>query len=996
MKHTLRGLLLAMLALAATGCSAADFSFPRQVVDLAARVEHALTGEVVVPREAVEIAARVESVLASEQVTELSQNYDEYMAEYRERYVLYPRPAETPLAIAEAYLRKYQPGPLPRVFQTTVIFDRNDVRLAEIFDEGMRTWVGLEQISPHLIDAIVATEDATFYSNPGVDVRRVVGALVQNAEAGGVVSGASTITMQLARALFFPPEDRFEQTMERKLFEAMLAQDLSALYTKDEILEMYLNLVHFGRLAYGVEAASQVFFGKSAADLTLAEATLLAGTPQKPGGYDMFVNFDQVKERQQTVVSLMVRHGYLTEQEAAAALAEEVSLNPEQGQPAVLAPHFVHFVTDEAGLRFAGQNVARTGLRIFTTLDLRLQERAEAVVAEQVEMLKPQFDLSNAALVALKPGTAEILAMVGSVDFNDLSIAGQVNVATRKRQPGSAIKPVLYATAFDDNLISPTSVLWDVEATYKLTEDEEYRPHNYDEVFHGPATVRTALANSYNIPAVKLLDAVGVDRMLEQARAMGITSLSRDTTWYGLSLTLGGGEVTLLDLTTAFHTLANQGQFVAPQAIRFTTAEDEAYNMASEVQAGEQVVTPATAFLVTSILSDNEARTPAFGENSPLKLSRPAAAKTGTTTDYRDNWTMGYTRYLVTGVWAGNSDGRPMRNASGVTGAAPIWHAFMEAVLAEPELLAILDAPEDAALWEFAPPDSVEKTPIQCPAGIRCPAEEYFSEEWLALTEKMVATGDAAVSAPVRTVFVDRGQGSQAVGACSTEGQESRLLLRMPTGIGRGLPWLQDGEVDRFEADREYAKRVREEQAAAMRWSARNSRPLYLGPCDQAGQIASSMFGNAVLAVSVNGYTDAIASDEQAPTQTAGPAYLAAATPPVSPPSSSYNVLGIAHDQNCGGNFVLGQVSNGSGQAVAGVRVVYQDEKGNRQETVTSGQMPGYGSFRFAIVDDSPQHISVSLYDGNGAAVSSAARVPHKQGGPTDLGCHYVIWTGLD
>jgi len=730
--------------------------------------------------------------------------------------------------------------------------------------------------------------------------------------------------------------------------------------------------------------------------LTLAEATLLAGTPQMPGGYDMFINFDQVKDRQRTVVSLMVRHGYLTEEEAADVLAQEVTLNPQQGQLEILAPHFVQYVTDEVGKRFPGQNVARMGMRIYTTLDMRLQERAETIVAEQVELLKPQFDMSNAALVALRPGTGEILVMVGSVDFNDLSIAGQVNVVTRKRQPGSAIKPVLYATAFEDNVVSPATVLWDVQATYKLSEDEQYRPRNYDEQMHGPVTARSALANSYNIPAVKLLDAVTVDRMLENARAMGITSLNRDTAWYGLSLTLGGGEVTLLDLTTAFHTLANAGQYLAPQAIRFTTGPEEQYNMDVSVPEVTQVLSPAAAYLVTSILSDNEARTPAFGENSPLKLSRPAAAKTGTTTDYRDNWTMGYTRYLVAGVWAGNNDGRPMRNASGVTGAAPIWHAFMEAVLTEPELQEALGAPQEDALWEFTPPDTVKRLVIECPAGIRCPAEEYFTTEWLELAEKIGPTGDFAATAPARTVYVDRGNGSQPIGACGGDGGEGRLLLRMPNGIGRGLPWFEGDEPDRFETDREYAKRVREEQAAALSWSGRNSRPLYLGPCDQAERIARSMFGNAVLAVNVGGYTDAIASDEQPPAQTGGPAYLAAATPPVSPPSSNYVALGVAHDQNCGGNFVMGQVSNGAGQAVAGVRVVYVDERGNRQETVTSGQMPGYGSFRFAIVDDSPQHISISLYNSNGAAVSSAAVVPHKQGGPTDLGCHYVIWTGTD
>lgn len=979
MRQIVRALLFPVLALMLLGCTA---------------------GNVAVPREAVDIAAKIERTLASEQVAELSENLDAYLAEYAVRYAVGPRRSDDPLEIAESYLREHQPGPLPRVFQTTVVYDRNGVRLAEVFDEGKRTWVSLGDISPHLIDAVVATEDATFFTNPGIDARRVVGAFLQNAEAGEVVSGASTITMQLARLLFFPPQERFEQSMERKMFEALLAQELSALYTKNEILEMYLNLVHFGRLAYGIEAASQEFFAKSSAELTLAEATLLAGTPQKPGGYDLLEDIGPVKERQRVVLSLMVRHGYLTQADADAVFEEEPRLNYAALTPVNRAPHFVQYVSQEMNRRLDGLDISRAGLNVYTTLDVRLQNLAEQVVAEQVEILQPRFDLSNAALVALKPGTSEILVMVGSADFDDLSISGQVNVAVSPRQPGSAIKPILYATAIDDNLISPATVIWDVEAAYKLNNTEDYRPVNYDKEFHGPVTVRSALANSYNVPAVKLLDAVGVERMLEKAREMGIRSLNRDLSWYGLSLTLGGGEVTLLDLTDAFHTLANKGRHVRPQAIQYVTGElARDFGIATNLP-GNQVLRESTAYLITNILSDNAARTPEFGENSPLRLSRPAAAKTGTTNDYRDNWTVGYTRYLVVGVWAGNSDGRPMVNASGVTGAAPIWNAFMEAVFDEAELTAALRMPEDDAAWEFPVPETVEQQSIVCPRGFRCPESEYFSAEWIELMEDRKPLMDSVVGGSMRTVYANLGRGSRALGACSDTQGESRSLLRIPSGIGAALPWHSEANAERIAADSEYAKRMAAERSLALAWSGRNQQPLYIGACSRAEAEVRRLYGSSVVAVSVGGYTDAVVQEPQPDGPSiespGGGSYLAAATPPPARASSSYNLMGVAHDKNCGGDFVLGQVSNANGMAVSGVRVLYRDQFGNRLETVTSGQMPGMGSFRFAINDSTPQNISVSLLDANGAVISPTASVPHMQGGPTDLGCHYVIWQGVD
>ncbi len=489
-----------------------------------------------------------------------------------------PRKAADPMSAAEAYMRQYQPGPLPRIFQTTRLYDRKGRLLAETFGEGRRVWVSLDKVSQNLIDATVAVEDATFFTNTGIDPARIAGAALQNLQEGEVVSGASTITMQLARNLFLGVDQRYDQSVDRKVLEAGLAQELTDLYSKDELLEMYLNLLNYGQLAYGPEAAAQVYFGKPAAELTQAEAALLAGIPQQPAYLNPYDDFDAAKARQRTVLDMMVRHGYLTQAEADALFDEPLELAGDKGLAPNLVPHFTQYVIEQMESELGEDYVRRAGFQIDTTLDLDMQQLAQQVVADKVAELQPVYDLSNAALVALKPGTAEVLAMVGSADFTDDAIAGQVNVALSRRQPGSAIKPILYAAAMENNLVSPASVLWDVPVTYTVGlpqamggvsglsgEALTYRPQNYDETFRGPVTVRAALANSLNIPTVKLLDALGVESMLDTARAMGVVSLDQPSNWYGLSLTLGGGEVTLIDLVNAYHTLANAGQFVPPQ-----------------------------------------------------------------------------------------------------------------------------------------------------------------------------------------------------------------------------------------------------------------------------------------------------------------------------------------------------------------------------------------------------------------------------------------------
>ncbi len=898
------------------------------------------------------------------------------------------RPAADPLDAVEAYLQRYQPGPARRVFQTTRLYDRHGTLLAERWDEGRRTWVGLDHISQHLIQATIATEDATFYINTGVDAARIFGAAFRNAQEGEITSGASTITMQLARNLFLGPDQRYSQDMDRKMLEAGLAQELTTLFTKDELLEMYLNLLNYGHLAYGPEAASQVYFGIPVAELTLAQATLLAGIPQQPARLDPLRDLPAAKARQRVVLDMMVRHGYLAQAEADATYAEPVALNPDADRVINLVPHFTLYVEDVIDARLGEGMASRGGLTITTTLDLPMQVLAQDVVARKVKELKPVHDLSNAALVALRPYSGAVLALVGSADFSDASISGQVNIARSLRQPGSAIKPVLYAAALADNLISPATVLWDIPVTFDVGNGLQYKPANYDGMFHGPVTVRTALANSYNIPAIKLLDAVTVDRMLQAAEAFGIRSLDRGSGWYGLSLTLGGGEVTLLELTAAYAALASEGQAVAPEPILAAVDSRGRPVAAAPSLSGEpvQAVPPAAAFLVTDILSDNAARAPMFGANSPLRLSRPAAAKTGTTDDWRDNWTVGYTRYLVAGAWAGNADGRPMKKISGVAGAGPIWHDFMERVLADPALLAALDAPADPAAWAFAPPFEVEQR-SDCPPGLACrEGGEYFSRAWLDAAGAAGPLADSVTpvaSAPVYAALPDAGRWTAY---CRVEPAAVRPLLALPDRLG--LPTAaEEGAAAAADA------RTVDEQLAAVAWSLRHPTAVDLGPCDALADLIPRALasdpkpGDEALQVMVDLAAALDPAAGPVPGDTALPVQV------VAPGDHRYVAQGIAHHDQCPGYYIVGQVINRAGGPVAGVHIVLVDEWGNRADAWSKGGESDYGRYDFPI-NSFANRYTLTVVDGAGSPISAGVVIEHLQGSGGASPCHTVNWVG--
>ncbi len=657
-------------------------------------------------------------------------------------------------------------------FVSTRIYDRNGHLLHEIFDPngGRRTLVPYDEISPYLINATVATEDERFWQHPGVDPIAVFRAVFYNVQEGRIVSGFSSIPQQLARLVLLSPEERTEQSMRRKLREAVLASEISRRYPKQEILEIYLNEINYGNLAYGIGAAADTYFGKTASELTLAEAALLAGLPQAPAYWDPYSDLDKAKLRQGVVLDLMVETGYITRVEANEALAEPLNLQPRRFD--FEAPHFVVWVQQLLEQKYGADVLYRSGLQVTTTLDSDLQAIAEQEAQAHLATLKDR-NATNASLVAIKPDTGEVVAMLGSADFYDAEISGQVNVALRLRQPGSSIKPVTYVTAFEKGW-TPATLIWDVRTEFSDASGQPYVPKNYDGKEHGPVLLRQALGQSLNIPAVKTLDFVGLPAMLDTAHRLGIASLNRPD--YGLSLTLGGGDVTLLEMAGAFATFANGGRRVPPVAI--LRIEDYAGHVIEEYQAppGEQVISPQHAYLLTDILSDNEARAPAFGRDNVLKLSRPAAAKTGTTDDWRDAWTIGYTPELVAGVWVGNSDGSPMSNVSGARGAGPIWHNFMERALA------------DQPASQFARPEGIEEIEISADAGslpsVVCPVDRRRTE--------IFASGQGPLGPEYdfhQMVRIDTTTGALATAYCPANVVEERYYYVLPGQEGQA--WAQ-------------------------------------------------------------------------------------------------------------------------------------------------------------------------------------------------------------
>lgn len=611
------------------------------------------------------------------------------------------------------------------------ILDRNGRLLYEIIDprsetSGHHTPISLDHIPLNLRNATIAVEDANFYSNAGVDFIGIFRALWINLRGGETLAGGSTITQQVARLLLLDADERAQRTLLRKVRESLLAWQIARRYAKDDVLALYLNESYYGNLAYGVEAAARAYFNKSAKELSLAECALLAGLPQSPAAYDPFTNPELAERRQTIVLDLMVKQGMIGEREAIEA--KQAPLNYAPAPYSIHAPHFVSFVRNWLERQFGSEIIAQGGLIVTTTLDLALNDAATGILRTHLrELATPRgsndvdHNANNAALVAIDPRNGEIVAMVGSPNYFDGEISGAVNAVTSLRQPGSAIKPITYATAFatlrDFTAATP---IYDVRTAFPTKEGLPYVPVNYDRRHHGPISARNALATSNNVAAVSVLQRVGLQAMIAQAHAMGIRSLENPDD-YGLSLTLGGGEVRLLELAAAYGAFANAGNRVEPIAVLAVVRanSDVLFRRVALGTTQQPALDPKVAWLISDILSDSAARAPAFGEVSVLRIDRPVAVKTGTTQDFRDNWTVGYTPQLVAGVWVGNADSAPMSRISGVAGAGPIWHDFMQ--------LALRDQPA----MGFAQPAGLVQTEVCALSGLLptpdCP---HVKREW--------------------------------------------------------------------------------------------------------------------------------------------------------------------------------------------------------------------------------------------------------------------------
>lgn len=560
---------------------------------------------------------------------------------------------------------------------STKIYDRNDNLLYTIYKNKNRTPVRLIDVPNHLKMATIAAEDAEFYDHIGFSAKGTIRAIYKNISKGKL-EGGSTITQQLVKNALLSSE----KTYIRKIRELILSIGVEFTFTKDQILEMYLNEVSYGGTIYGIQEASLHYFGKDVNKLTLAESALIAGLPQSPTKYSPFGNHpDLTFSRQREVLHLMVVNKFITKQEEDVALAERITFYPNKQN--IEAPHFVMFIREKLIEEYGEETVLKGGLTVKTTLDLNIQKMAEQIAQQEIKKLS-NLNVTNAGVVVLNPVNNEILAMVGSVDYFDTEKGGNVNVTTRIRQPGSSIKIVNYAAGLSDGL-TLASIIDDSPTSFNVIGQKPYTPKNYDGTYKGKITLRQAFAESRNIPAVKVLASIGVNKMIDLAENMGITTW-KDRSRYGLSLTLGGGETKLLELAEVYSTVANYGN---KQEIK-SILEVKNYKNKSIYQTNrfsetsKKVLDPRVAYLLINVLKDNFARSPAFGSNSKLVIKNhpEVAVKTGTSNDLKDNLTIGFNKDYVVAVWVGNNNSSPMsRIASGITGAAPIWNGVMSSLL---------------------------------------------------------------------------------------------------------------------------------------------------------------------------------------------------------------------------------------------------------------------------------------------------------------------------
>lgn len=601
---------------------------------------------------------------------------------------------------------------------STQFFDRNGEVLYDFYSEERRDPVGIDEIPEALKQATIAVEDKDFYRHQGFDVLTIV-RIPYNYLFRQRVIGGSTLTQQLVKNVLLTNE----RTVIRKFKEFVLALQIERTFTKDEILEMYLNEAPYGGTAWGVGAAATYYFDKNISDLTLAESVILAGLPQRPSAYSPFAGRTDSegtplwKIRSLGVLRRMQEDEFITPEQYNQVIDDFEAMEFSQARTDIKAPHFVFYVQDQLEQLFGEEVVERGGLRITTSLDLELQEDAQTIVAEEIEKVE-ELNITNGSAMVMNPETGEILAMVGSRDYFNTDIGGQFNVAVDGfRQPGSSLKPITYLAMLEKGY-TPATMIVDAPTQFAANDsDKPYEPKNYDGKFRGPVNLRDSLGSSLNIPAVKALAIVGVQTFLEQAYNMGLTSLEptpENMRRFGLAVTLGGAEVTLKDTVVAFSSFANGGYRVEPISILKVEDLDGKVLFEHRPVQGSLVMSPESAFMINHMLSDNNARLMAFGPNSLLNVGRPVAVKTGTTNDQRDNWTVGWSQEIMVGSWVGNNDNSPMtRVASGITGASPIWRRI---------ILSALEKGYGAPEWEV--PGGVEQIALDTISGY--PAHNEF------------------------------------------------------------------------------------------------------------------------------------------------------------------------------------------------------------------------------------------------------------------------------
>ena len=621
-----------------------------------------------------------------------------------------------------AYFVKDLPNPenlaKRQMIESTKIYDRTGtIVLYDVHGEEKRTVIPFEEIPQFVKDATVVAEDANFYHHFGLDFKGIVRAFLADLVGKKITQGGSTITQQFIKNSILTSE----RTFARKIKEAILAIEVEIKYSKDEILNFYLNQIPYGSNAYGVEAATQTFFNKNAKDLTLGQSAALAALTKATTYYSPYgSHIDDLKARQEYVLDRMLKYGYIIKEQLNTAKEEKLIFAPPSS--GVKAPHFVMYVKEYLENKYGRDYIESAGLKVYTTIDWDLQQIAENAVKQGAEKNGKKFNAQNAALVAIDPKTGQILAMVGSKDYwaepypksctpgANCLFEGNTNVATRPRQPGSSFKPFVYAKAFQKGF-TPDTMIFDLETEFAVEGAKSYKPRNYDGKFRGPVSFHQALAQSLNVPSVKVLYLAGVDQTLNLAQDMGISTL-KDRSRYGLSLVLGGGEVELLEETAAFGVFATEGiKHPLSSIIKIENSKGDIIEQYSDNP--EQVLEPQITRLISDILSDDNARAPIFGQKSNLYIEGiPVAAKTGTTQEYRDGWTIGYTPSLVVGAWTGNNNNTPVNKEPGAIIAAPIWNEFIKKSYSKKQEMRTADKPDNYFDLPETPEEFIKPDPI--------------------------------------------------------------------------------------------------------------------------------------------------------------------------------------------------------------------------------------------------------------------------------------------